>query len=721
MKKLFAVMPTLSATLFSTPGAAARTAAELERVLALPPVSYGDTAWLVPGAAEAPITLLRTLTPTVRYSIINMLYCLLSQGDSMNTKSLYQKNSSIIIGLPVLLCAAALSALSCDLPGRPDFGTGSLTLLLPETSAQGAASQRAPVQNTAAGVSRSVLPDRFTGTLTYRVTLSGPGETQTLEAGGGGTTVSLDAGQWTVEAAAYDPGNPSVTVGSGSAVITVVAGQSSSVRIPMKVDPAYEALLTEIYIHNEAELRRIGTDFAIDGSVNFYLERDIVITQPWTPVGNGSNPFKAVFDGQGHTITIKSFGGPGFPVKELGDIFVYQGFFASVEDAQIKNTTIKYDLSGPADIRTGDGSVYSDPHAGGVAGRADNTSFENVRVIGNLSIIADGDSALSVGGIAGQVESGTTITDCHVTGTVGGTSTEKALNIGGIAGSSMDSPITGSSFTGNITGSAPLGNCDAGGIAGHAGGEITGCFAQGHIKAEADSPRVGGIAGYIAGSSIKKSYAAGVIEGIGSTDSNSGGIVGYFNGDSPGSIIIEDCYALADVSSSSTGGSYYPETLGGIVGFHYGRTYNGTISKCYAAGTVKSNGQNPDIYVGGIVGQASESPLISGCMALVLELDGGTSTSPSKTVHKIAYTTTGSLSGNYARNDMTVSNQTNTPSMTDPRDGMSKPLADFTSQALYTTAGWNFTTGTGDWKFISGYDYPVLSWQTTPPQGLAVP
>jgi hypothetical protein len=54
----------------------------------------------------------------------------------------------------------------------------------------------------------------------------------------------------------------------------------------MSVDPAYEAALTEIYIHNEAELRRIGAavnGLAInDPSRTFYLEKDIVLTPPWT-------------------------------------------------------------------------------------------------------------------------------------------------------------------------------------------------------------------------------------------------------------------------------------------------------------------------------------------------------------------------------------------------------------------------------------------------------
>jgi hypothetical protein len=54
----------------------------------------------------------------------------------------------------------------------------------------------------------------------------------------------------------------------------------------------------------------------------------------------------------------------------------------------------------------------------------------------------------------------------------------------------------------------------------------------------------------------------------------------------------------------------------------------------------------------------------------------------------------------------------------DARDGEDKPLEDFKTQTLYETAGWDFTAGSGDWKFLpagSGYDYPVLSWQDAKP------
>jgi hypothetical protein len=37
------------------------------------------------------------------------------------------------------------------------------------------------------------------------------------------------------------------------------------------------------------------------------------------------------------------------------------------------------------------------------------------------------------------------------------------------------------------------------------------------------------------------------------------------------------------------------------------------------------------------------------------------------------------------------------------------------NQGKYTALGWDFSPGTGDWKWLPGYDYPVLRWQTRPP------
>ncbi|MDR1596614.1 MAG: FapA family protein [Treponema sp.] len=501
----------------------------------------------------------------------------------------------------VLPLIALLAGGSCTLPGGPDFEKGTLTLLFPESPVQGD-----PVYSKAPGISRSVLSDSFIDTLVYRLTFTrSTGSDVFLEAGGGGTTVTLDVGRWTVEAAAYAPGEPTTPVGSGSVPITVIAGQNGSIRIPMQVDPVYEAELTEIFIHNEAELRRVGAaenGLAISGAGRtFYLEDDIALTQAWTPIGGPGDPFKAVFDGQGHTVTVKSFSG-----AKKADNAVLLGFFALVEGAAIKNITVKYELEGPVDISTGDGSTHNS-YAGGVAGSADNSSFKNIHVAGNFSVKADGNGELNVGGIAGK--------------------------------------------TGGSTGSV-----------------------------------------------ITASYAAGIVEGITSGGNvYSGGIAGSTGGKDR----VENCYVWAAVSS----GAVTKETAGGIAG-----TNDGTISKCYAAGTVQSKGTNPAVYIGGIAGHGDGT--VRACASLVSKLDGGSSTS--KNVSAISGY--GTLSGNYSRTSI-IYNRTDSPGLgANAKDGEGKPLAGFKAQALYAGAGWDFTAETGVWKFLPDCDYPVLSWQTAAPQ-----
>jgi hypothetical protein len=231
--------------------------------------------------------------------------------------------------------------------------------------------------------------------------------------------------------------------------------------------------------------------------------------------------------------------------------------------------------------------------------------------------------------------------------------------------------ITGSSFAGVIEGSAVVG-CQAGGIVGYILSEIeiSACYAEGHIKAEGASSNVGGIVGGAPGATIA------------------------------------NCSAWIRASSRAPN----TEHTGGIAGL-----IEGTIAKCYAMGELASKGQNPNAYVGGIVGGGYLGTVeISGSMALVSALDGGPSASALKYVYAISSLAT--FNGNYARNDMTFANR---PHAADPglnnKDGQPTPLANFTTQALYETAGWDFTAGTGAWKFVGGHDYPVLSWQTALP------
>jgi hypothetical protein len=563
-----------------------------------------------------------------------------------------------------LVCVLVLAGISCDLPESPDFGKGTLTLLLPKT-----------------GDSRAALPDSVINSLVYRVTAAGPGETQTLDTGGGGTTLTLNAGTWTIKVAARDPAKPDVTVGSGSAVIAVAAGRNNSVRIPMKPGPAYDpgaAGAAEFHIYTEAELRRVGTDYPIDGSVRFYLEQDIVLTQPWKAIGSGTNPFKAQFDGQGHTITVRAFDSPVL-LGNPGYGAVYQGFFAYTYGALIKNTTVRYELSGPADIRTGDPATYTYAFAGGIAGRPDNTVFENIQVTGNFKIIADPGVRLELGGIAGEYTNNTTITNCHVSGDIGGDSASGVF-IGGIGGwSSGSTTITGSSFTGRIEGEAGSG------------------------------VHAGGIVSYILnGGRVETCYAAGRIQGTGVSQlATVGGIAGLSTG------TIENCYARTYVDAQT---SAYFSSAGGIVGVMNGNRGGATLSGSYALGTVAASASAAvPRYAGGIFGYINAgTSAISYCVALNENIEAA---APNNSTGGIGGRDAGSSSSytsNFAAPDISfIPGQTNTDpnligNVTLSRSAFAGPA----NQGNYP--GWTFGAG-GNWKYIAGYDYPVLSWQDSPP------
>jgi hypothetical protein len=201
------------------------------------------------------------------------------------------------------------------------------------------------------------------------------------------------------------------------------------------------------------------------------------------------------------------------------------------------------------------------------------------------------------------------------------------------------------------------------------------------------------------------------------TDSHIGGIAGEAYDAS-----IEDCYVWVYVSIKA----YSAEKGGGIAGVA------SDISRCYALGTVKSGSgsgspkhpYSSGTYLGGIAGaDRAFSGAVSDCMALVSEIDAGTSAASSKEANAIIVDPT-YMGGNYAlpvsssqvAGTMWIHNNTNPAAPgANAEDGEARPLADFTSQALYDAAGWNFTnvwTWRSDWT----YPYPVFRWQNSPPR-----
>jgi hypothetical protein len=565
-----------------------------------------------------------------------------------------------------LLFAALLALYSCDLPEGPGHGEGTLTLFLPKS---------APPEE-----SRSALSNNFTASLVYRLTITGPGESRTLEAGGGGVTLTLDAGDWNIQVLAYDPANLTSPVGSGQALIPVITGRNSTVRIPMKVDPVYEAGLLEIYLHSEADLRRVGNGLDISNPARtFYLENDIILTQPWTPIGDSDDSFVAAFDGQGHSVTIKSFSGA------VSDSTTYMklGFFGAVNTTTIEDLTIRYELGGPVNITAG---PLNDAQAGGLAGKAVDTTIRNVRVTGNFLVAFDGTNSLAVGGIVGAGDD-VAIINSHVTGAVAAGNSVVFLYLGGIAGLLTESSgvtvtsVTGSSFTGRLNASTSTlgGDCWLGGIVGQflggGVGRIAVSYASARISAAADAIYAGGITGTL---------TAGA---------------------------IDDSYAWVNIMADGPGGTGFPQpSAGGIVGYLVDAT--SSINTCYALGRVEVVVSGTPSYFMGAGGIAGGNV---GTISSSIALNGSIASPGSTDVHGIAGINIMGTTyfANYTADDMSINGSIPLTGSTTDLDGDPTPRGDFVGQTKQSNySGWDFVY----WKWISGHPYPVLLWQSSPPR-----
>ncbi|AQT68496.1 Immunoglobulin A1 protease precursor [Anaerohalosphaera lusitana] len=196
--------------------------------------------------------------------------------------------------------------------------------------------------------------------------------------------------------------------------------------------------------------------------------------------------------------------------------------------------------------------------------------------ISNLNITALNVSADRMsGGLVGQLAAGDVI-NCHISGTVAGTS-----DIGGLIGSS----------SGNVeycSSSATVNDAAyTGGLIGTNDGTITRCSAACEVSGVGEA---GGLVGRTGDNSVISScWSTGSLV---CSSSSVGGLVGLNRG------IVQDCYSHASVAGTGTFKKYF----GGLIGWNY------SGSQCinsFSTGTV--NGGTAPSYVGGLVGRNSAS------------------------------------------------------------------------------------------------------------------
>lgn len=225
-----------------------------------------------------------------------------------------------------------------------------------------------------------------------------------------------------------------------------------------------------VRIYTAADLAQLAAQVnSGDGKLGvlYQLMTDIDLSgQEWTPIGTKRNPFRGVFDGQGHTIT-------GLTITGAQEACV--GLFGNVygdspeRKAQIRNVIIK-DAQVTAMVEgvgslAGYYNIYTDP-------------MENCAMIGG--------SVRGKNYVGGLVGAGTSITNCYATGSVVGT--EEA--VGGLMGYTVSGTVTNCYATGSVSGQTCVG-----GITGILlnNSTIANCYATGSVTGE---NAVGGVVGY---------------------------------------------------------------------------------------------------------------------------------------------------------------------------------------------------------------------------------
>jgi hypothetical protein len=495
-----------------------------------------------------------------------------------------------------------------------------------------------------------------------------------------------------------DPGHLRFTIDGA------VAGDTFRLKLAMtdKDGRRFEhAVIFEVtakdVVDSAGDLAAVGSGLA----GQYILTRDLALSN-WAPIGSGS-AFTGSFEGRGHTLNLKSF-----DPSRLGDQNV--GVFGQTDGAEIKNLKITADS---AHITlSGTGLQYF----GLAAGYAQNGTLENINVSGGDLVIEEaGTAALDGGGIAGRIENSQAISNCTTAVNLEMRGTSAPVTAGGIVGrvNSNNCTVENSHSDGNVLGVS--GNTTAfevfiGGVAGYNSGIISRCSATGNIYGEKTvTSSYGSHVGGVVGSNrlegrISESYASGPVTAKAFQNPFAGGITGY-----QGSARVNNCYSTGNISAQTVSGSSGESIAGGIVGLN--NSYS--IERSYAAGRVSAvHFGTSYARAGGVAGR--DSSTISNNAALALSLNaesGGTATAYA---HRILTNSTGALTNNYAYDSMagvidaTASNQ-------DGLDGLDKSGSELKSQSTYEALGWNFTPGTGQWKMMAGYPYPVLQWQTSPP------
>jgi len=255
--------------------------------------------------------------------------------------------------------------------------------------------------------------------------------------------------------------------------------------------------------------------------------------QGFIPIGNGSTPFTGTINGNGYKII-------GLYINSTSTDNV--GLFGVTSDATINNVKIE------------EGSILGRSYVGGLIGNSqNNTNITNSYFSGTVT-----GSGSYIGGLVGNMEG--TIGYSHFSGTINNPGTKTHTNCTGLCSSD---------------------NQWVGGLAGRSGGTIYKSYFDGTLTSFAMN--VGGLAGYA--QNISNSYAIGNIRGM----NNVGGLASS-------ATTVTNSYSKVNIiwtRDARVSCSYYGTcVLGGILGTGNGSSIDRVFTEAY----MDFAGLNIDVY-----------------------------------------------------------------------------------------------------------------------------
>lgn len=307
----------------------------------------------------------------------------------------------------------------------------------------------------------------------------------------------------------------------------------------------------------------VGGRLILGETTYFVLANDIDLSgiASWTPVNMGDADMRIDFDGKGYKISGMKCSAENYP-----SLF-------GVLAGEVRNLN----LDGCQVVAAGQAGILA-AAVGKVDGSFKST-VKNVKITNSsLSTTANLSAQAIIGGLAGRLGSGSSVTDCTFEGTVTNNSSAAASYTGGLIGETNNASV------------------------------VSGVTVKATVKSTNKSRYTGGI---IANSAHAINLTNSSFEGsVTAAYDIVGGAVGYTLGGTVKNVTVN-----ADVTAGTTPdftGSNYYSYAGGVIGWTYYSSainYAMNIDQCSFNGKIKASGK----VVGGIIGQISQQSTVTNC------------------------------------------------------------------------------------------------------------